>query len=46
MEVTAEVKTFLSETSDTLTGSAHRLFRARAVRQRDQDKAPLPVSRM
>lgn len=32
MELSAEVKTFLSETADTLHGSARRLFLARAVR--------------
>jgi len=32
MELTAELKTFLSETAETLTGSARRLFMARAVR--------------
>ena len=32
MELTAEVKTFLRETADSLHGSARRLFMARAVR--------------
>lgn len=32
MELTAELKTFLSETAGTLKGSARRLFMARAVR--------------
>jgi len=32
MELTAELKTFLRETADTLHGSARRVFMARAVR--------------